>query len=84
MKIKALFASKNKLTDESIKFQQLPMHTAFEDKSALCMKLDNIIEYLKVYREDFQGKREPNYEIKYTHWRNTQNDKKKQKLIFHR
>ena len=33
-----------------------------EDRSQIYTKLDNLIDYLTVYREDFQGKRIPNFE----------------------
>lgn len=37
------------------------LHQHHQEQSVLYNKLDNMIEYLHVYREDFKGTREPVY-----------------------
>jgi len=38
---------------------------ALDDRTDLYMQLDSMIDYLKVYREDFKGCRKPQYEQKH-------------------
>ena len=68
MNIKALFASKNK-NEESVeldyRFTNRENSIPLEDRSQTYTQLDSLIDYLQVYREDFAGKRIPNFERAY-------------------
>lgn len=39
-----------------------PNYVPLDDRSALYMQLDSMIDYLKVYRKQFKGQRLPQYE----------------------
>lgn len=77
MNIKALFASKNK---EEVQIDYLSSKKndsiAIEDRSHTYTKLDNLIDFLQVYREDFAGKRIPNFEKSFLERKRRQSQQK--------
>lgn len=61
MNIKSLFASKRKVVD-GVKSREDMFEAQYNIGSDMCAHLDNIIEHLQVYREDFKINRIPIYE----------------------
>lgn len=62
MNIKALFASKEKGGSANYEFPLRSDTRLVEGRSQIYSQLENMIEHLIVYREDFKGLRIPTFE----------------------